>query len=207
MDKLGFPRLLRSARRLPGRMAGAGWRRAWRSRPGAATGIRSPGTTGSAVLAHAGWQSLALVLALAFVGSAQAEVLAARIWPAPEYTRLTLETKEELKYTLFTLKDPERLVLELETDEIAGPIADLQGKLTVEDPYIRGLRVARNRPGIVRVVLDLKQTVNAQVFTLKPVGEYGYRLGLGLHPLVPIDPLPPLIRETQDPQAPAPPPP
>jgi N-acetylmuramoyl-L-alanine amidase len=133
-------------------------------------------------------------------------VVAARIWPAPEYTRLTLETKEELKYTLFTVKDPERLVLELETDEIAGPIADLQSKLTVEDPYIKGLRVGRNRPGIVRVVLDLKQTVNAQVFTLKPVGEYGFRLVLDLHPLVPIDPLAQLIQQSQQSEAQAPPP-
>jgi N-acetylmuramoyl-L-alanine amidase len=186
-------------------MAGAGWRRAWRSRLGVAPGIRSGRTPRPAFLAYAGWRSLALVLALSFVGGAQAEVVAARIWPAPEYTRLTLETKEELKYTLFTVKDPERLVLELETDEIAGPITDLQGKLTVEDPYIKALRVARNRPGIVRVVLDLKQTVNAQVFTLKPVAEYGYRLVLDLHPLVPIDPLAQLIEQTQQSQAPQPP--
>ncbi|HUQ26159.1 MAG TPA: N-acetylmuramoyl-L-alanine amidase [Burkholderiales bacterium] len=148
---------------------------------------------------------MALVLALACVGSAEAEVLAARIWPAPEYTRLTLETKEELKYTLFTVKDPERLVLELETSDISATLADLQAKLTVEDPYIKGLRVARNRPGIVRVVLDLKQTVNAQVFTLKPVGEYGYRLVLDLHPLVPIDPLAQLLEQTQQVQAQQPP--
>ncbi|HXU43177.1 MAG TPA: AMIN domain-containing protein, partial [Burkholderiales bacterium] len=168
--------------------------------------MRSRRAPRPALLPHAGWRSLALVLALAFVGTAQAEVVAARIWPAPEYTRLTLETKEELKYTLFTVKDPDRLVLEIETDEIAGPITDLQGKLTVDDPYIKGLRVARNRPGIVRVVLDLKQTVNAQVFTLKPVGEYGYRLVLDLHPLVPIDPLAQLIQQTQQSQAQVPPP-
>src|SRR6185503_20401304 len=198
MGKLGFPRILRSTRRLPGRMAGAS--RPCLGHPGsrAAAGFRSARPPRATVVAHAGRRLLAFLAALFFVAGAQAdEILAARIWPAPEYTRLTLETKEALKYTLFTVKDPERLVLELETDEIAGPIADLQGKLTVEDPYIKGLRVARNRPGIVRVVLDLKQTVNAQVFTLKPVGEYGYRLVLDLHPLVPIDPLAKLLEETQ----------
>jgi N-acetylmuramoyl-L-alanine amidase len=186
-------------------MAGAGWRRAGRSRSGAAPGIRSGRTPRPAFLAHAGWRGLALFLALACVGGARADVLAARIWPAPEYTRLTLETKEELKYTLFTVKDPERLVLELETSDISGALADLQAKLTVEDPYIKGLRVARNRPGVVRLVLDLKQTVNAQVFTLKPVAEYGYRLVLDLHPLVPIDPLAQLIEQTQQAQAEKPP--
>ena len=89
-------------------------------------------------------------------------------------------------------------MLEIETDELSGPLADLQAKVTVEDPYIQGLRVARNRPGVVRVVLDLKQAVNAQVFTLKPVGEYGFRLVLDLRPLVAIDPLAELLKETSE---------
>jgi N-acetylmuramoyl-L-alanine amidase len=177
-------------------MAGAGRRCIGHAGHRIAAGFRGLRAARQPRPAHAGWRGLALVFALCFVAPAQAdEVVAARIWPAPEYTRLTLETKEALKYTLFTVKDPERLVLELETDEIAGPLTDLQNKLTVEDPYIKGLRVARNRPGIVRVVLDLKQTVNAQVFTLKPVGEYGFRLVLDLHPLVPVDPVSQLLAQ------------
>src|SRR6185436_6014359 len=206
MGELRLPRVLQSAGRLPGRMAGAGGPCARRSGPGATHRIRSPWAGRIALREYARRAGLACLLALACVGGARAEVVAARIWPAPEYTRLTLETKEALKYTLFTVKDPDRLVLELETDELAGTLADLQGKVTVEDPYIKALRVARNRPGIVRVVLDLKQTVNAQVFTLKPVGEYGYRLVLDLHPLVPIDPLAQLIQQTQQSQAQVPPP-
>jgi N-acetylmuramoyl-L-alanine amidase len=178
-------------------MAGASRRCIGRSGPGSAARVRPARPPRTALFANAGRRGLALLLALLFVGSAQAEVVAARIWPAPEYTRLTLETKEALKYTLFTVKDPERLVLELETDDLSQPLADLQGKLTVEDPYIKSLRAGRNRPGIVRVVLDLKQSVNAQVFTIKPIGEYGYRLVLDLHPLVPIDPLAKLLEETQ----------
>ena len=179
-------------------MAGAGRPRSRNAGPGASPGIRAGRPARAALRAHAGWRSLAFVAALLLVGHAQADVLAARIWPAPEYTRLTLETREELKYTLFTVKDPDRLVLEIETDEIAGPLADLQGKVTVEDPYIKGLRVGRNRPGIVRVVLDLKQTVNAQVFTLKPIGEYGYRLVLDLRPLVEVDVLAELLKDTSE---------
>src|ERR1043165_2163545 len=198
MGELGFPPLLRSASGLPGRMAGAGRRCARRTGRGAAPRVRPGRSPRPALVAHAGWGGPGFLVALFFVGSARADVLAARIWPAPEYPRLTLETKEELKYTLFTVKDPDRLVLEIETDEIAGALADLQGKVTVEDPYITGLRVGRNRPGIVRVVLDLKQTVNAQVFTLKPVGDYGYRLVLDLHPLVASDPLAELLKETSE---------
>src|SRR5881394_3773304 len=131
MGELRLPRVLRSACRLLGRMAGAGRHGARHSGPGTAPRICAARTKPKrparfALREYARRASLALLLALACVASAQADVVAARIWPAPEYTRLTLETKEALKYTLFTLKDPERLVLEIETDEIAGPIADLQ---------------------------------------------------------------------------------
>jgi len=136
--------------------------------------------------------------ALAFVGAAHAQVLSSRIWPATDYTRLTLESKSELKYSVFSVKDPERLVVDLEAaGDLAPALAELNGKVTAEDPYIQGLRVARNRPGVVRLVLDLKTEVKPQVFTLPPVGEYGYRLVLDIYPAVPIDPLAALIEQSE----------
>src|SRR5262249_31477891 len=111
-------------------------------------------------------------------------------------TRVTLETKAALKSTLFIVKDPERLVLELETDELPAALTELQASLSADDPYIKALRAARNRPGVVRLVLDLKQEGKPQVFTVKPVGDYGHRLVLDLHPLVAVDPLAQLIEET-----------
>ncbi|HZQ71959.1 MAG TPA: N-acetylmuramoyl-L-alanine amidase [Burkholderiales bacterium] len=142
---------------------------------------------------------MALALgALAFVGAAHAQVLSSRIWPATDYTRLTLESKSELKYSVFSVKDPERLVVDLEAaGDLAPALAELNGKVTAEDPYIQGLRVARNRPGVVRLVLDLKTEVKPQVFTLPPVGEYGYRLVLDIYPAVPIDPLAALIEQSE----------
>jgi N-acetylmuramoyl-L-alanine amidase len=98
---------------------------------------------------------------------------------------------------VFAVKDPDRLVLELETGEIPPALAELQGKVTAEDPYIQGLRVARNRPGVVRVVLDLKTEVKPQVFTLKPIGEYGHRLVLDIYPAVEVDPLLALIEKEE----------
>lgn len=88
-------------------------------------------------------------------------------------------------------------MLDLETDELSAALSELNGKVTEDDPYIQGLRVARNRPGVVRVVLDLKAEVKPQVFTLPPVGEYGYRLVLDIYPAVPIDPLAALIEQTE----------
>src|SRR5258706_5011041 len=124
---------------------------------------------------------------------AQAQVVSTRIWPAKDYTRVTLESKAELKFQLFSVKDPERLVLDIEGLDIGPALTELHGKVAEGDPYIDKLRVGRNRPGVVRVVIDLKAEVKPQLFTLKPVGEYGHRLVLDLYPLVPIDPLAALI--------------
>ncbi len=129
-------------------------------------------------------------------------MIASRIWPARDYTRLTIESKAELKYEMFAVKDPDRLVLDLETD-VTPALAELDGKVAADDPYIKGLRLARNRPGIVRVVLDLKAEVKPQAFTLSPVAEYGYRLVLDIHPLVALDPLAQLIEQGTKPETPA----
>jgi N-acetylmuramoyl-L-alanine amidase len=137
-----------------------------------------------------------LAAACSWLGVAEGQVLSSRIWPASDYTRLTLEAREEIKYTLFSVKDPERLVLDLEVGEVSPALAELNGKVTTEDPYIKGLRVGRNRPGVIRLVLDLKAEVKPQAFTLQPVGEYAHRLVLDIHPLVALDPLAVLLEQT-----------
>ncbi len=113
----------------------------------------------------------------------------ARIWPAQEYTRLILESATPLVSQLMTVKNPNRLVLDLEDVELAGDLAALGAHVRSDDPYIQAIRVARFKPNVLRVVLDLKADVDAQLFTLKPVGEYGYRVVLDLYPLAPSDPL------------------
>lgn len=95
------------------------------------------------------------------------------------------------------MKNPERLVVDLEGVEISPALAELDGKVATGDPYIEKLRVARNRPGVVRLVLDLKTEVKPQVFTLKPVAEYGHRLVLDLYPLIAPDPLAALIAQSE----------
>src|ERR1044071_2122003 len=174
------------ARAWPARAAGSGDRAALRERPQARTGRG----------AQRGWRSLALAVALFALSDAQAQVVSSRIWPARDYTRLTLESKSAIKHSLFSVKDPERLVLELETDELAPALTELQVKVAPEDPYIRGLRVARNRPGVIRVVLDLKADVKPQLFNLPPVADYGHRLVLDIYPAVPLDPLAALLEES-----------
>lgn len=174
-------------------MAGAG------RRPAAAGGSRHPAGNRrqwAARLPERGqrWRrglagAIAAALFFGGVAAAHAQVIATRIWPARDYTRVTFESRKALDYSLFELKDPERLVLDLNAEDADGLIAELQSKVAAEDPYIAALRVGINRPGVTRVVLDLKAQVRPQVFALKPIADYGHRLVLDLYPLVPPDPL------------------
>ena len=96
---------------------------------------------------------------------------------------------------MFSVSNPERLVLDLEGIEMSAVLADLNNKVTPDDPYIEKLRVALNRPGVTRVVLDLKAAVKAQAFTLRPIADYGHRLVLDIYPVVPPDPLLTLLQD------------
>jgi N-acetylmuramoyl-L-alanine amidase len=88
-------------------------------------------------------------------------------------------------------------VLDLEINELSPALAELAGKVAADDPYVQGLRVARNRPGVIRLVLDLKAEVRPLIFALPPIAQYGHRLVLDLHPLIAIDPLAALLAETE----------
>ncbi|WP_237173731.1 N-acetylmuramoyl-L-alanine amidase [Paracandidimonas lactea] len=118
-----------------------------------------------------------------------ATIVAVRTWPADEYTRVTLEMDSELKAEHFVLDGPDRLVVDIDGLSMSSAINELVSKIRPNDPYIASVRVGQNRPGVVRLVMDLKQPVAPQVFTLKPVGEYKYRLVLDLYPKVAQDPL------------------
>ncbi len=140
---------------------------------------------------HRRFARLIFIASLFWLPSAMAEIAisAARIWPAQEYTRITLESKQPIRYNLFIIKNPDRLVVDLEDVAINATLNDLPGKVGNEDPYIRSVRVGRFKPGVVRLVLDLKAQVKPQLFSLQPVAEYGHRLVLDVYPLVAIDPL------------------
>jgi N-acetylmuramoyl-L-alanine amidase len=135
------------------------------------------------------------------VAAAAPGVLGVRVWPAAEYTRVTLEHDQPIKFTQMLVKDPERLVVDLEGVEFNSVLASLPGKIAETDPYIKLIRAGRNRPGVVRLVIELKAEVKPQLFTLQPVGEYGYRLVLDLYPAEPLDPLMALLE--QKPEVPA----
>lgn len=142
----------------------------------------------------------ALVLSLTPVAgiAAAPSILAVRIWPAADYTRVTLEHDGPLTFKHFTIENPDRLVVDIEGVEFNKVLESLSGKVGADDPYIRLLRAGRFKPGVVRLVMDLKTKVAPQVFSLEPVGEYGRRLVLDVYPLNPPDPLLALIEGRQD---------
>ncbi|OHC61417.1 MAG: N-acetylmuramoyl-L-alanine amidase [Rhodocyclales bacterium GWA2_65_19] len=123
-------------------------------------------------------------------------ILAVRVWPARDYTRVTLEHDQAIRYSHLLVKDPDRLVLDLEGVEFNSVLQTLPSKIIDADPYIKLIRAGRNKPGVVRLVIELKGEVKPQVFSLKPVGEYGHRLVLDLYPAEPVDPLMALLEKT-----------
>ncbi len=137
-----------------------------------------------------------LVLLVSPPGMAATSLVAVRVWPAPEYTRITLEGSAQLKFSHLLVKDPERLVVDLEGVELDSVLQTLPSKVMESDPYIRLIRAGQNRPGVVRVVVELKEEINPQVFTLGPIGNYGHRLVLDLYPTRPVDPLLALIEKS-----------
>ncbi|MHB1592094.1 MAG: N-acetylmuramoyl-L-alanine amidase [Sulfuricella sp.] len=142
---------------------------------------------------------IALVFLLVAAASAHAGIVitSARVWPATDYTRVTLESASPVKYQFLAVKNPDRLVVDLEGVDVNSVLEGLAAKVAANDPYIKLVRVARNKPGVVRVVLDLKGEVKPQIFTLPPYGEYGYRLVLDIYPLQPADPLMALLEKKE----------
>jgi N-acetylmuramoyl-L-alanine amidase len=134
-----------------------------------------------------------LLSVLAPLSARAAQILAVRVWPAPDYTRVTLENDSDLKATHFMVADPHRLVVDIDGLELNATLKSLVAKVESNDPYINKVRVAQNRPGVVRLVFDLKEEVKPQVFTLAPVAGYRHRLIFDLYPVRAVDPLAAMI--------------
>ena len=122
-----------------------------------------------------------------------ASVVAVRIWPAKDYTRLTIESDGLLNVRQTHVSDPPKLTVDVEGIDLLAPIRELVGKLKSDDPNIAGMRVAQQAPNVVRLTIDLKKAIQPQVFNLDPVAAYQHRLVLDLFPMNAPDPLEELI--------------
>ena len=146
--------------------------------------------------ALAGLGSLVLLLGPAEIAFG-ASIVAVRVWPSDEYTRVTLESDTALQATHFMVQQPARLVIDVEGLELSPALREIVGKVRSDDPYIAGVRVGQNQPRVVRLVIDLKKSIAPQLFALQPVAAYQHRLVFDLRPTEPPDPLLALILDKE----------
>ena len=124
-----------------------------------------------------------------------ASIVAVRLWPAADYTRVTIESDTALNASHRMVGSPPRLAVDIQGLDLNPALRELVGKVRSDDPNIAGIRVGQNAPSVVRLVVDLKQESKPQVFTLSPVAAYRHRLVFDLYPAHPMDPLEALIAE------------
>ena len=124
-----------------------------------------------------------------------ASIVAVRVWPSKDYTRLTIESDGEIRAKQFFIAEPPRLAVDIEGIDLIPALRELVAKVKSDDPNISRIRVGQNVPGVVRLVIDLKQPIAPQVFTLPPVAAYQHRLVFDLYPTQKPDPLEALIAE------------
>jgi N-acetylmuramoyl-L-alanine amidase len=130
-----------------------------------------------------------------------AAIVGVRVWPADEYTRVTIESDAALSQRHFLAENPSRLVIDVDGLELSPQLRELVGKVRPDDPFIAGVRVGQSQPRIVRLVIDLKQAIAPELFTLEPVAAYRHRLVFDLHPVREPDPLLALIRDKEQAEA------
>ncbi|OCG10185.1 N-acetylmuramoyl-L-alanine amidase [Gilliamella sp. wkB178] len=131
--------------------------------------------------------------------AAMAQVVAVRVWPSSTYTRITLESNISLTYKRSTLSNPERIAIDIDNLNLNATIKTITAKVLNHDPYIKSIRVLQLDPKTVRIMIELKQGVQPNIFTLAPIAEFKNRLVIDLYPSKPNtvddDPLLTLLEE------------
>jgi len=134
---------------------------------------------------HTVFFSLIILLGFNFSASVNAAnaVTATRVWPAQDYTRITLESAQPFVYKMSIIQNPDRVVVDIENIDLNQVVKSLSDKILASDPYIKQIRVAKFQQNVVRLVVDLKTEAKPNAFTLTPTGDYKHRLVLDVYPL------------------------
>ncbi len=136
---------------------------------------------------------VAIGMSMSLQAHAADGVVATRVWPAQEYTRITIEAKQAFNYKMLMLKNPDRIVLDIENVVLNDTLKALPSQISTTDPYIQQVRIGNFKPNVLRLVVDVKTEVKPNAFILAPAGEYQHRLVLDVYPQK--DPLMALIKE------------
>lgn len=98
------------------------------------------------------------------------------MWPAPDHTRLVFDLDGPVEHKLFTLNNPERIVVDLSATEMTGVVPAIENGVP-----LKSIRHANRDGGDLRIVLDAKQALRPKSFALKPYGDHGHRLVIDLY--------------------------
>ena len=111
------------------------------------------------------------------------EVKATRLWPAPDYTRITIESSSKINNDQMMLQNPERIVIDLKGIAVNQALKNLSTKVKPSDPNILDIRVGQFTPKVSRIVIDLKNSARVKIFSLPPVAPYQNRLVIDVYPV------------------------
>lgn len=121
---------------------------------------------------------IALLLSMIAIPAMAAEISGFRVWTDPEKTRAVLDLSERTEYRLFTLQNPDRVVIDLDN-------AGVKKALDFEPEHagvISSVRHGEPEKKILRVVFDLSSSSKIKSFMLDPTAQYGHRLVIDLYP-------------------------
>jgi N-acetylmuramoyl-L-alanine amidase len=111
------------------------------------------------------------------------EIKATRLWPAPDYTRITIESSSKINNDQMMLQNPERIVIDLKGIAVNQVLKNLSSKVKPNDPNILDIRVGQFTPKVSRIVIDLKNSARVKIFSLPPVEPYQDRLVIDVYPV------------------------
>ncbi|MBO7173148.1 MAG: N-acetylmuramoyl-L-alanine amidase [Burkholderiaceae bacterium] len=126
----------------------------------------------------------ALTLSVLPCSAQAAQMVDVRMWPAKEYTRVTLEHDQPIKFRYFVVRSPKpiRLVVDIENLQLTSRLQKMISAVSPKDPFVKAIRIGQFSPKVVRLVMDLKTDVRPEVFALKPVATYKHRLIFDIYP-------------------------
>ena len=117
-----------------------------------------------------------IVLLLTTSAQAATTVESIRVWAENGKTRVVLDLSNPAEHNIFTLRGPDRLVVDLKNGRLAGSLKDMPHGIG----SVRTIRSAVRANGQLRVVLDLNEAVRSRSFTAGPNSQYGDRLVIDL---------------------------
>lgn len=125
-----------------------------------------------------GIATLWLLSCISFAASGKNQINGVRVWPAPEHTRVVFDLSAQPDYSYFTLKNPDRLVIDIKNSDVAVSLSDK----ALKDNRISLIRKSQPKAkNGSRLVLELSTDYKLSLFPLSPAGQYGDRLVVDLY--------------------------